>query len=99
MRRRTGSVRRVPDEICIFMRTFIGSIGSIAPTRCVPYSNLEFPRFPFCCEALAPANGWNTGLATEQSPCLTRLDDRFPPFVWRCSRWSVTKHKFCLGSA
>jgi len=47
----------VPDEICIFMRTFIGSIGSIAPTRCVPYSSVEFPRFPFCCEALAPANG------------------------------------------
>jgi hypothetical protein len=23
----------VPDEICIFMWTFIGSIGSVAPTR------------------------------------------------------------------
>jgi hypothetical protein len=31
----------VPDEICIFMRTFIGSIGSVAPTRRVPYSHLE----------------------------------------------------------
>jgi hypothetical protein len=23
----------VPDEVCNFMRTFIGSIGSVAPTR------------------------------------------------------------------
>jgi hypothetical protein len=33
----------VPDEICIFMRTFIGSIGSVAPTRRVPYSSVEIP--------------------------------------------------------
>jgi hypothetical protein len=31
----------VPDEICIFIRAFIGSIGSIAPTRRVPYLSLE----------------------------------------------------------
>ena len=47
----------VPDEICIFMRTFIGSIGSVAPTRRVPYSSVEFARFPFCCEALARQRG------------------------------------------
>jgi hypothetical protein len=31
----------MPDKICIFMQTFIGSIGSVASTRRVPYSHLE----------------------------------------------------------
>jgi hypothetical protein len=47
----------VPDEICIFMRTFIGSIGSIAPTRRVPYRSLEISAIHVCCEALALQTG------------------------------------------
>ena len=51
----------MPDEICIFMRTFIGPIGSVAPTRRVPYSRLacvwKFPQFTVCCKALALQTG------------------------------------------
>jgi hypothetical protein len=61
MRRRPDMSAGAPDEICIFMRTFTGPIGSVAPTRRVPYSRLarvwKFPQFTVCCKALAPQTG------------------------------------------
>jgi hypothetical protein len=47
----------VPDEICIFMWTFIGSIGSVAPTRRVAYSSLEIPAIHVLLQALALQTG------------------------------------------
>jgi hypothetical protein len=47
----------VLDEICIFMWTFIGSIGSVAPTRRVSYSSLEIPAIDVLLQGASPANG------------------------------------------
>ena len=47
----------VLDEICIFMWTFIGSIGSVAPTRRVPYSHLEISAIHALLRGASPAEG------------------------------------------
>ena len=46
----------VPDEICIFKWTFIGSISSVAPTRRVPYSSLEISAIDVLLRGASPAN-------------------------------------------